>query len=142
MCKEKSENSSAKDYFEQYWRYCSSLRNWFVAYGIGGCVLFISDKAQIFQKLSINVKATVVISFIIGVAAQVILAFLNKWIHWCIYRGEDDEDFSKGRWCKYAESLSSCFLIDLVIDLITFFAFGVATVALFVGVLLQSSTCS
>lgn len=84
MGREKTESLNTQDYFERYWRYCSSLRNWFVAYGIGGCVLFISDNAQIFQKLSINTKVTVVISFIIGVAAQLILAFINKWIHWCI----------------------------------------------------------
>lgn len=142
MGKEKTQSLITKDYFEQYWRYCSSLRNWFVAYGIGGCVLFISDNAQIFQKLSINTKVTVVISFIIGVAAQVILAFLNKWIHWCIYGGEEDDDFRQGRWYKYAKILSLRFEIDLVVDLITFVAFAVATVSLILGLLGQHSACS
>lgn len=82
------------------------------------------------------------ISFIIGVAVQVILAFINKWIHWCIYWDEDDEDFRRGRCYKFSKSLSSCFLIDLVIDLITFVAFGVATVTLLVGVLVQGCTGS
>ena len=67
-------SSEAKAYFEQYWRYCSALRNWFVAYGIGGCVLFISDKAKIFQDLSAFTKAIVVIAFLFGVVAQILLA--------------------------------------------------------------------
>jgi len=142
MDKEKTESLNAKDYFEQYWRYCSSLRNWFVAYGIGGCVLFMSDKAQIFQTLSLNTKATVIISFIIGVAAQVILAFINKWIHWCVYWGEEDSNFRCSRWNKYAEALSSCFIIDLVVDLITLIAFAVATITLIIGLLMQGTTCT
>ena len=60
------ESSNAKDYFEQYWRYCSSLRNWFVAYGIGGCILFLSDKSELFQKMAFKQKRAVVIAFLIA----------------------------------------------------------------------------
>jgi len=67
--------------------------------------------------------------------AQILLTGLNKWIHWCIYWGNEDEDFSKSNWHKVSEKLSSCFFIDLVIDLVTFFAFGVATVTLITALL-------
>lgn len=135
MCTEnvervKQENLSVKDCFEQYWRYCSALRNWFVAYGIGGCVLFISDKAKIFQELSVKTKAIVVIAFLSGVVVQIILAGLNKWIHWYMYWGRENKDFSITRRYKFSEKLSSCFMVDLVIDFITFSAFTIATVTL------------
>lgn len=127
------ESLNAKDYFEQYWRYCSSLRNWFVAYGIGGCILFLSDKAALFQKMALKQKRAVVIAFFIGVIAQVLLAGLNKCIHWNIYWGKEDQGFSKTWRYKFSIFLSTKFCIDVVVDLITFGAFGIATAILVIS---------
>ena len=127
------ESSNAKDYFEQYWRYCSSLRNWFVAYGIGGCILFLSDKSELFQKMAFKQKRAVVIAFLIGVIAQVLLAGLNKCIHWHIYWGKEDQRFRKTWYYKVSFFLSTKFCIDMAIDLTTFVAFGAATVILFLS---------
>lgn len=124
----RQESFSAKEYFEVYWRHSSSLRNWFIAYGIGGCILFISDKAKIFQQLSSSVKAAVVIIFLLGVGAQVFLAFVNKCIHWCIYWGDENEGFKNNKWYKWAEKWSPCFLIDVWIDVFTGVMFLIATI--------------
>jgi hypothetical protein len=70
----KQESLDTKGYFEQYWRCCSSLRNGFVAYGIGGCILFVSDKAELFQEMTLKQKGIVVIAFLVGVIDQVVLA--------------------------------------------------------------------
>lgn len=129
---DKPERSGNKIYFEQYWRYCSSLRNWFVAYGIGGCVLFLSDKARMFGQVSPKSKVVILIAFIIGVVSQIVLAFINKIIHWYIYWGSEDEEFAKTWRYKVSGYLSECFWIDILADVITFFAFGVATVMLFI----------
>ena len=126
----RQESLDAKDYFEQYWRYCSSLRNWFVAYGIGGCILFLTDKAKVFQGLTSSKKTIIVILFLVGVIAQIVLAFFNKWIHWYIYWGKEEIEFRKTKRYKVANYLSSFFEIDVVVDMITFATFVVATVVL------------
>jgi len=126
----KQESLDAKGYFEQYWRYCSSLRNWFVAYGIGGCILFVSDKAELFQQITLERKRFVVITFLVGVIAQVFLAGLNKWIHWYIYWGKEDEGFRQTWRYKASDWISTQFWIDIVVDLITFGSFGAATVTM------------
>jgi len=126
------ESLDAKDYFEQYWRYCSSLRNWFVVYGIGGCILFLSDKARVFQGLTSTKKTIIVIFFLVGVIAQIVLAFFNKGIHWYIYWGKEKVEFQETKRYKVADYLSSVFEIDLAVDIITFVAFVVATVVLIV----------
>ena len=106
-----------------------------MAYGIGGSILFISDKAKVFQDLTIHTKAKVVIAFLIGVIAQIVLALINKWIHWYIYRGVGAQGFCQKWYYKLAERLSSCFWIDIVADIITFIAFGFATVTLILALL-------
>ena len=35
------EREEVKEYFDQYWKHASVLRNWFVAYGIGALALAI-----------------------------------------------------------------------------------------------------
>ena len=127
------ESLDAKDYFEQYWRYCSSLRNWFVAYGIGGCILFLSDKAELFQKMALRQKRAVVIAFFIGVIAQALLAGLNKCIHWNIYWDKEEQGFRQKLRYKVSCFISTQFWIDMSVDLITFGAFGIATAILVIS---------
>ncbi|MBW8042467.1 MAG: hypothetical protein FVQ85_21075 [Planctomycetes bacterium] len=127
----KQVNFGAKEYFEVYWSYCSALRNWFVVFGVGGCILFVSDKAAIFKEFNKPIKIAIVISFISGVALQILLAMLNKWIHWYIYWGEENQDFQESRLYQIAERVSTWFWIDVSIDLLTIIAFGIATGCVF-----------
>jgi len=121
----------AKEYFEVYWNYCSALRNWFVVFGVGGCILFVSDKAVIFKECNKPIKIAIVISFISGVVLQILLAMLNKWIHWYIYWGEENQDFQESLIYQIAECVSTWFWIDVLIDLLTIIAFGIATGCVF-----------
>jgi len=125
--------SDNKMYFEQYWRYCSSLRNWFVAYGIAGSILLLTDKSKIFEQIGSKEKTLILIFFVVGVVSQIMLAFINKVIHWYIYWGSEDEEFTNTRICKASYYLSECFWIDILADVITFLAFGIATVTLFIA---------
>ena len=65
-----------------------------------------------------------------GVIAQIVLAFFNKWIHWYIYWGKEEIKFQETKRYKVANYLSSIFEIDVVVDIITFATFVVATVVL------------
>jgi len=133
----RQESSEAEEYFDIYWRYCSALRNWFVAFGIGGCILFVSDKAKIFQDVSQPTKIWIVGSFVAGVALQILLALINKWTHWYVYHGKEEEekkgekDFQETRRYKYAYWLSNVFGIDVLVDFLTIIAFSIATALVF-----------
>lgn len=125
------ESSTAKEHFDVYWRYCSSLRNWFVAFGVGGCILFISDKAKIFQEVSQPIKVTIVVFFIVGVIVQIVLALINKWTQWHVYWGEENVDFQKTYRYKIFYKISNWFWIDMLADVVTVVAFAIATVNVF-----------
>ena len=126
-----SESFGAKEYFEQYWRYCTAVRNWLVAFGIGCCVLLISEKDGIFREVSIQKKIDIIFWLIVGVIIQILLALLNKYIHWCVYWGMEDKNFRKSWWHKTAWKVSSCFWIDVLIDLSTIIVFTVAVCKMF-----------
>ncbi len=134
----RQKSSEAEEYFDIYWRYCSSLRNWFVAFGIGGCILFVSDKAKMFQDVSKPIKILIVGSFIAGVALQILLSLINKWTHWYVYHGKEEEekrgkkDFQETRRYKFAYRLSNFFGIDVFVDLFTIIAFAIATTLVFI----------
>ena len=127
----RQESFGAKEHFDVYWRYCSSLRNWFVAFGVGGCILFISDRAKIFQEVSQPMKVKIVASLIVGVIAQIVLALINKWTQWYVYWGEESVNLQNKYRYKISCKLSTWFWIDILADLVTVVAFAIATVNVF-----------
>lgn len=132
-----SESFEAKEYFEQYWRYCAAVRNWLVAFGVGSCVLLISEKAGIFKEVCEQEKIDIVLWLLVGVIAQILLAILNKYIHWCVYWGMENEKFGKS-WCyKIAEKMSRCFWIDVLADVLTIIAYTVAIWKMFGGLTIR-----
>ena len=71
-----------EEYFKAYEEYSKVLRTWFVAYGIGGPVLLLTN-----QTLAKAIKASgqgksLAALFLAGVALQVVLAALNKFSMW------------------------------------------------------------
>ena len=63
--------------YDQYWRHASTLRGWFIAYGIGALVIVMSNKA-VFDSLKPDNIKSLATWFIAGVAIQVVLAYFNK----------------------------------------------------------------
>jgi hypothetical protein len=82
---EQFEDKDAKDYAEAYRQHATTLRNWFVAYGVGGpAVLLTNEKLQLALKSS-GSYALVGWFFLAGVALQVLLAFVDKYADWICY---------------------------------------------------------
>jgi hypothetical protein len=98
---------------------------------LGVAFYLLAIRQLLFKELNKCIKIVIIISFMSGVAFQIILAMLNKWIHWCIYWGKEKADFQKSRLYKFAERVSAWFWIDVSIDLLSFIAFGIATVCVF-----------
>ena len=87
---EPSENPkiSKKDgaeFYEMYSKYNDILRTWFVAFGLGGLYLLLTNKELITYLKLHKVNGTVEICFLIGVASQIIIALINKFFNWIIY---------------------------------------------------------
>ncbi|MFC7519900.1 hypothetical protein ACFQS6_06105 [Xanthomonas populi] len=107
---------SRDSFFANYSEYAKTLRAWLVAYGIGAPVLFLTN-----NQLSAALKASphrdwIVDLFLLGVALQVILAFVNKWCAWHLYVGEYDSEFQSRRSYKFWAWLNERSWIDLSID--------------------------
>ena len=112
-------------FFEQYWRYASSLRDWLVVYGVGGIVLVFKEDALFDNAGRDNLVSVIIGSFLIAVAAQIVMAFIRKWIHWFIYYGQA-ENRTETRWYDHIVHLSKWVWLDIVADIVSLTAFAVA----------------
>jgi len=120
--------SEEKEYFEIYSNYNTTLRAWFVGFGIGGPILILTN-----ENLLMNLKVSgwlyvVGWLFIIGVGCQIAVAFINKHNNWLFYFGEVEESFQNRDIYKEAERVSKTIWIDITADLISIFSFYLASI--------------
>jgi hypothetical protein len=114
-------------HFQNYAEYSKTLRAWLVAYGIGGPILFFTNK-DITQAISqAPGKRLIVALFMAGVTCQVLLAFVNKWCAWHIYAGENDRNYRDKRAYKVWAWINDHSSIDFVIDATSLCAFAYST---------------
>jgi hypothetical protein len=116
------------EHFAVYQDYNRVLRAWFVAYGIGAPVLFVSqDKVFAAVQLAWD-RRWIISAFMAGVLAQILITAINKWSSWSVYSGFDrPADAKKKRRHKFARWVTRQFWIDVVCDLVSLGAFGYAT---------------
>lgn len=117
MAGQKKAQRAAPAYFESYAEYNRILRSWFVAFGIGGPALFLVEDSLRAALLASGETRRVVALFLAGAAAQVLVAFLNKYANWYCYAGEDDAAFRRTRLYAFWQRLASQFWIDIILDL-------------------------
>jgi len=129
---DKSENYK-KEYLESYRGYNQILRSWFVAFGIGGPIIFLTNDALYVDFLKLDDKGCIVALFFVGLFAQILVSFLNKIANWYIYSDEkwepDMNEPPPGFWSCFIKH----FWIDISADVLTVGAFGWATYLLFQG---------
>ena len=78
-------SSNGDGYFKVYEEHMKTVRAWFVAYGIGGPVLFITQKEFATILVGSGSAKLVAVLFLLGVFLQVFVAVLNKWVNWGLY---------------------------------------------------------
>lgn len=113
-----------------YSEYNKTLRSWLVAYGIAVPALFVTSKdAKEFLLQSCNFKF-IIITFLLGVLAQVLISFLNKFVSWCAYH-RDDCKLRDGVPCKpyfsKVAKLENSIWIDVSLDICTLLFFAIST---------------
>lgn len=110
--------------FDQYVRHADLLRNWFVGYGIGAVVLFVSGQSV----LSTFPQGEIVMIakwFILGIISQVLLAFINKLYNFQLYLRTFKTGAASAGDVKRVKR--SFYWIDVPLDVLTFGSFCRAT---------------
>ena len=115
------------EFFERSCYFASQLRNWYIAYGVGGILLLART-----TEVTLKDRATPARLFLAGLAAQVLLALVNKVITYYVYRGTPpgrDTAWKRYLVWVYKTSVSLCdaFWIDIVTDSATFLLYAGAT---------------
>lgn len=126
-----SHSVEAESLFKAYEEYAKTLRTWFVAYGIGGPVLLLTNEAVRGKVAASGLAHTLGAAFLSAVAAQVCLAFLNKTVLWANYFAELRPALAKTRRYRFAAWIGEQYWIDVVIDIGSMILFGWASWAAF-----------
>lgn len=120
-----------EEIFRTYEEYAKTLRTWFVAYGIGGPVLFLTNDSVREAFTTTELGKRIGMTFLLGVGIQVVLAFLNKAANLSGYfaaiQPERNSRRSSRLWAKFGEQD----WVDFVADFVTIALFGWATWAAF-----------
>lgn len=126
-----SETTDEKQYLASYAEYAKTLRTWFVAFGIGGPILMVTNAsvAERFQKSTATPGIAKL--FLVGVGLQVLLAMLNKAVMWACYHAERNVDVRHGRLFRASYWICMQFWIDFLIDVASMIVFAVATIGAF-----------
>lgn len=119
-------DSEAAKCFQSYLEYNRVLRAWFVAFGIGGPALFLINDTIASRLAREGLLSRVATLFLVGAAAQVLAAFMNKVSNWGVYYGTVDYGFKRTMRYKCAFRLVTQFWIDVILDIVSVLAFGSA----------------
>ena len=86
--------------------------------------LFIINEAAQAKLLAAENAKCIIWLFLIGAAAQIIMAFINKIIAWCAYYKHDKGETNVDGLVKCLAGLENAFWIDVILDIISLGAFG------------------
>lgn len=120
-------SSLADEYIELYNEYARTIRTWFVAYGVGAPVVFLTNDALAKKITESGCAKAIGLCFLVGAVLQVLLASANKFSMWCLYYGETSAEFKKKRRYKLAYRFSEAMWIDAIVEVATLVAFGLGT---------------
>jgi hypothetical protein len=76
------------EFYAPYVEFAQTLRTWFVAYGIGGPVVFLSNDTALLALMKSGTLPRIGLLFLLGGGLQIIGALLNKHSMWYLYAGE------------------------------------------------------
>lgn len=119
----------SEGHYKIFEEYSKVVRSWFIAYGVGAPVLFLTQE-HISKKIVDSGEGTsIILLFLGGVFIQALIAVINKWNNWYIYLAYDNEkEFGdQTDIVKFCSILSEQAWIDISIDILSFALFIIAT---------------
>lgn len=116
---------------DRYKSISGKLLGWLIVYGVSIAALFITQAAT-FSNFTTRTKLFVLIPAFLGVALQLFLVLVLKYINLITFKAHFPEEplAMDSKWHKCAKWLAEAFGIDIVFDIITVVAYGVATTVL------------
>ena len=117
-----AQGSDAADFYSEYAKSATTLRVWFVTFGIGGLYLLLTNSALL-DKLKLS-QSLIHISFLflLGIGVQLFIAVLNKWVNWYNYYFDGDKE----TWfARMIDTLSRQFWLDIFADITSCICFGI-----------------
>lgn len=127
MPDESNDQKKEFEFYDPYAEYAKTLRTWFVAYGIGGPVVFLTNDAALRALTNSGKFAQMGLLFLIGGALQVFSALLNKHSMWYLHVAEIDERTKRRASYKISSWYADQGWVDVVLDSATIILFGWAT---------------
>ncbi len=125
----KPEAASDSGFYEAYSGFARSLRIWFIAYGIGGPAIFLTNNDAWKTLAASGQGKLIAYLFLSGVAIQIAAALLYKTAMWYLYVGELAPGTRKRRVYKIADWLSESYMLEGLFDLATLVVFTLAALS-------------
>lgn len=114
-------------FYEPYIQYARTLRAWFVAYGIGVPVLLVSQEFIAKAIIKAGTGELITWLFLIGVAVQVLAAFLYKYAMSYLYFDEFGGELEGTRRLRCAIWLSNAIWLEMLFDVVSVVLFSWGT---------------
>ena len=114
-------------FYEPYAYFARNLRTWFVAYGIGGPVVFLTNESASRAVFSLDIARPIAWLFLGGVALQIVTTMLYKTAMWYQYMSEIEANRKRSWQYMASEWLTDRYWPEAVLDLSTVGLFGWAT---------------
>lgn len=110
-----------------YFEYNKVLRTWFVAFGVGGPALLLSNE-KLTKLLSASGDLRLVsVLFLVGGGAQVVVALINKVANWYVHSKYHQVGVTPTFKHHAAEWIANQFWIDVLADIVSVCVFGWAS---------------
>lgn len=122
-----SSNPAQDSYYKSYSEFSKTLRTWFVAYGIGGPIVLLSNDKAWGWLMETGKARKMGLLFLLGGAIQIFSALLNKHSMWYLYFEEFSPSSPPRAPYRISYWYSDQGWIDVVFDLATLALFGWAT---------------
>jgi hypothetical protein len=114
-------------YFDLYREYAKTLRAWLVGFGVGTPAIFFTQE-KIRDVIVIAPGHGWLISlYLTGVAFQVCIALINKWISWYVYLCQTQGNVHSDIFA-ICERYSKNMTVDVVADIASVMCFAAATI--------------
>jgi hypothetical protein len=120
-----SSTTPADHYYEEYNEYAKNVRIWFVAYGVGGPALILTQPSLYNSVQSSGHARGIALAFLIGVAIQILSALLYKAAAWHLH---STRELHRGQTRPWAAWVERWYWIDVAADLVTLALFVYSTV--------------
>ena len=124
---QKEETKSDSGFYEAYSGFARSVRVWFISYGIGAPVIFLTNNEAWKVMAASGQGRSVAYLFLAGVAIQILAALLYKTAMWYLYMSELAFDTKHRRMYTIAEWLSESYFLEWIFDLTTLVVFVMGT---------------